>query len=246
LPLGAILTEPSTLAAHFHTKEKAVASRSPNGVSRGNSQNRLAVIRDCSKFELLQHVARTDLGSYFHCRRVALIAGAIAQALRLPAWQITVIMDAALLHDVAKALWPRRLFESSALTDDDWQIVHRHPDEGAAILAGIDELAHLAPLVIGHHRYFDGSTRGYGGPPRRGVRLPLPTRVVSVADVVDVLTSRRSYSGPARSVDDCFAELLAVSGTQLDPRLVAGAIAARALVEPVVLAGQNPGRISAA
>jgi HD-GYP domain-containing protein (c-di-GMP phosphodiesterase class II) len=211
-------------------------------------RRRRALARERQKHELLEGLIAKDIGTYCHSRRVWLFSGAIGQALGRPAWEVALIMDAALLHDIAKKDWPRRLFESSdPLTAEDWEIIRRHPDDGAEILARTEELGQLAPLIVGHHRWYGGDPRGYGGPGRRGARLPLATRVISAADVIDVITSSRCYNADRiRSLDDCFDELRAVAGTQLDPKVVQAAIATRDLIAPVVAAAQEAARVAAA
>ena len=79
-------------------------------------------------------------------------------------------------------------------------------------------LSKIAPCVRHHHEWFDGSTRGY--PDRlRGEQIPLPSRIILVADTVEAMTSDRPYRKglPMTVVID---ELRKYSGRQFDPKIV--------------------------
>jgi putative two-component system response regulator len=122
------------------------------------------------------------------------------------------------LHDVGKIGVPDSVLNKPGrLTAGELKLVRKHPVIGARILEPlIDD-----PLVIGvvrsHHERWDGSGYPDG---LAGEDIPLPARVLSVADALDAMTSHRAYR---RGLDwaDVVAEIIAGSGHQFDPRVVA-------------------------
>jgi len=104
----------------------------------------------------------------------------------------------------------------SPLSEEDWRIVRRHPYQGAKIVSRVDGYGPVAAIVLAHHERLDGTgyLRGL-----RGKRIPVLSRILSVADVYDVITARDSYRAPATSLE-AIEELRRVAGTQLDPRIV--------------------------
>ncbi len=126
--------------------------------------------------------------------------------------------SAGLLHDIGKFIFPDRiLLASTRLDDGDWEIVKRHPYQGARLVGQIDGYGPVADIILGHHERVDG--RGY---PRglKGDEIPLLSRCISVADTYDVMTSRDSYRDPVPAAA-AIAELQRVAGSQLDAGLVA-------------------------
>jgi polar amino acid transport system substrate-binding protein len=81
------------------------------------------------------------------------------------------------------------------------------------IVSRVKGIENLARIIRHHHERFDGSGYPDG---LAGDQIPLDSRIISVADTFDALTSERPYR-PAMSVDEAKAELQNVAGTQLDP-----------------------------
>mgnify|MGYP002780565441 FL=1 len=121
------------------------------------------------------------------------------------------------LHDVGKIGVPDQVLNKPGrLTAAEFDLVKKHPEIGARILEPLID----APLVIGvvrwHHERWDG--RGYPDG-LAGDAIPLPARVLAVADTLDAMSSTRAYrSGMAW--DDVLAEIQRCAGTQFDPRVV--------------------------
>ena len=127
------------------------------------------------------------------------------------------IHTAALLHDIGKFIFPDSiLFADRKLTDEEWEIVKLHPEQGAKLVRRIEGYGPVADIIIGHHERVDG--KGYPNG-IAGDEIPLGSRIISVADTYDVMTSRDSYRRPVSS-EAALAELRRVSGSQLDPRVV--------------------------
>lgn len=126
------------------------------------------------------------------------------------------------LHDVGKFAIPDAILgKPGALTDDEWELVRRHPVVGQRILAAAPALVHLAEIVRATHERFDG--RGYPDG-LVGAEIPLVARVVAVCDAFDAMTANRPYR-PALSAEDALAELRRCAGTQFDPAVVAAFLA---------------------
>lgn len=122
-----------------------------------------------------------------------------------------------LLHDIGKLAVPDAvLTKNGPLTDEEWELMRRHPETGRRILAGIPFLAEAKEIVYAHHERWDG--KGY---PRglAGDEIPLGARVFPVADSFDAMTSDRPYRA-AMPPAEAMAELLRGSGTQFWPAAV--------------------------
>jgi diguanylate cyclase (GGDEF)-like protein len=154
-----------------------------------------------------------------HLRAVSRLASRIGSRMSMQA-----VTLGALLHDLGKIGVPDQILQKPGrLTDEEYEVIKRHPVLGAEMLAPIEELALAVPVVRHHHERFDG--RGYPDG-LRGEDIPLVARVVSVADAFDSMTRDRPY-GYGISRQAALEEVERNSGTQFDPRTV------RALLEVV-------------
>ncbi len=152
-----------------------------------------------------------------HCERLASLAVRLAELLGLSAEEVESVRLGAILHDVGKIGIPDRvLLKPGALDDEERRIVETHPEIGDKLLEPLDLLAAARPIVRHHHERWDGA----GYPDRlAGDEIPLGARIVSVADAVEVMTSRQLYRQP-RSPEQVVEELHTCSGAQWDPRVV--------------------------
>ena len=105
---------------------------------------------------------------------------------------------------------------------EEYDEIKQHPAIGAKILEPVDFLADIVPCVRHHHEWFDGSDRGY--PDRlQGGAIPLPSRIIVVADTIEAMTSDRPYR-KALSLETVVTELNKYSGSQFDPTCVDAAL----------------------
>ncbi len=168
---------------------------------------------------LLSAVKSYDEYTYFHMVNVCLLSVALGQLIGLRRDQVMVLGLGGLLHDIGKVFVPQDVLSGTGRLDEEgWRLVQRHPVDGAGLLLSTGEgLYHpAAAILLEHHAAYDLS--GY---PRLHDHHPsLPSRLVSVADSFDAVTSQRSYRDP---LDRHGAlELLAsAAGHGLDPRAVA-------------------------
>jgi putative nucleotidyltransferase with HDIG domain len=152
-----------------------------------------------------------------HSAAVARYSRAIAQRAGYSRREEELVHIAALLHDIGKFILPDRILKANVpLTDEDWMLIKRHPQQGARVVSSLDGYGPVAEIILAHHERIDG--KGY---PRglAGDEIPELARIISVADTYDVMTARDSYRTPMSS-HDAIVELRRVAGKQLDARFV--------------------------
>jgi two-component system cell cycle response regulator len=161
---------------------------------------------------------------------VAYLAESCARILGLDEDEVDQVRHAAVLHDIGKLAIPESILNKPGpLTADEWDFVRRHTVIGERVLSLVPALRRAAALVRSSHESWDGSGYPDG---LAGDQIPVGARIVAVADAFSAMTEDRPHAA-ARSVEDALAELLACSGTQFDPDVVAAFVS----VERGVLAG---------
>jgi len=179
-------------------------------------------VRD-REWETLIRLARAgefrDSETGNHVIRMARYSALIAKAIGMDADYVETIERAAPLHDIGKIGIPDHVLRKTGpLNDEERDQMRRHPQMGYEILKESPSkyLRMGALIALGHHEKVDGS--GYpNGSLREGI--PLPARIVAVADVFDALTTVRPYKG-AWSSDLAFDYLLSHAGAHFDGHLV--------------------------
>ncbi|HET9463389.1 MAG TPA: HD domain-containing phosphohydrolase [Thiobacillus sp.] len=154
-----------------------------------------------------------------HIIRMAKYARLIAEELRLTAMECDEIEAAAPMHDIGKIGIPDLIMlKPGRHTPEEQAIMRRHPLIGHGILTDSPSryLQMGAVIALGHHEKFDGSGYPQG---LAGEDIPLPARIVAVADVFDALTSNRPYKR-AWPFQDALNYILSESGKHFDPACV--------------------------
>jgi HD-GYP domain-containing protein (c-di-GMP phosphodiesterase class II) len=186
-----------------------------------------------------------DPYTWGHSERVARIAVRLGEQMNLPDGQRSELYLGGLLHDVGKIGVPDEVLRKpGTLTQAEMAQIQQHVLIGDAIVAHVSQLAHLRPLVRSHHERFDGA----GYPDKlAGEAIPLPARILAVADSCDAMMSDRPYRR-ALPTDRIEAILQAGAGQQWDPVVIAAlmrcedevfAISQRGLGESVVRAVEH-------
>jgi putative nucleotidyltransferase with HDIG domain len=166
---------------------------------------------------LLRTLDLRDQMTARHSAAVARYSRAIAQKAGFSRREEELVHIAALLHDIGKFILPDRILKANVpLTDEDWMLIRRHPQQGARVVSSLDGYGPVAEIILAHHERIDG--KGY---PRglEGDAIPELARIISVADTYDVMTARDSYRTPTSSYE-AIQELRRVAGKQLDARFV--------------------------
>jgi putative nucleotidyltransferase with HDIG domain len=166
---------------------------------------------------LLETLSLRDPNAARHAAAVAHYAHELARAAGLSAREQAVVHTAGLLHDIGKEALPDHLLVGrSPLHPQERRLLQRHPVDGARLLLRVEGLGEVATAVLAHHERIDG--QGYPDG-LSGDDIPIAARILSIAEVYDVLTSESSYRHPL-SAAEAEDELRRVAGAQLDGRLV--------------------------
>jgi HD-GYP domain-containing protein (c-di-GMP phosphodiesterase class II) len=170
-----------------------------------------------------QALAERDSYARGHSLRVTGLVEVVGRRLGWDDGQLGPLRLGALLHDVGKLTLPRSLLRKPGPLDArELALVRMHPVVGAQIVTPVIRGKVALDCVLYHHEHWDGHGYPLG---RRGLGIPEPARLLSVADAFDAMTSTRPYRA-ALSPDAAIAELDRCSGTQFDPQLAASFVEA--------------------
>lgn len=152
-----------------------------------------------------------------HSERVSMYAEQIANQLFIDEDEIKDIKLAGLLHDIGKiGTYDYLLDKPGKLTSEEFDIVKKHPEQGADILKDIKQLRDIIPYIKYHHEKLDGS----GYPHKlKGHEIPLGAKILHVADSFDSMTSDRPYR-PAPGIKYALSEMDKYKGKQFDTLVV--------------------------
>jgi putative two-component system response regulator len=167
-----------------------------------------------------------DDETYQHTERVGHVAARIAVGLELPAGQVTLLRQAAPLHDVGKLAIPDRiLLKPGKLTKAEYEVMKTHAELGSRLLSsGSSPVLQMAAVIAAtHHERWDGAGYPKG---LAGEAIPLVGRIVAVADVFDALIHDRPYKS-AWPFELAIEEIARSAGAHFDPRVVAAFMALR-------------------
>jgi hypothetical protein len=157
-----------------------------------------------------------------HSARVVGYSLLLGESLDLDARALRDLRWGALLHDIGKIAVPDQILrKTEALSDEEWTIVRRHPQQGFEMLKNVSHLGPSLDVVLHHHERWDGT--GYPGG-LAGDGIPRLARIFSVVDTYDAMASGRPYRAPIAD-PVVRAELRRVAGSQLDPEIVAAFMA---------------------
>lgn len=166
---------------------------------------------------LAEAVEKRDPYTGGHLQRVVAYSLLLGHELGLDAEALEGLRLGATLHDIGKIAVPDGvLLKAGPLDDAEAAVMRRHPGDGAAIVGRIESLRPLLAIVRSHHERIDG--RGYPDG-LAGEAIPLPARIVAVADTFDAMTTSRPYR-EAMSREVAAAEIRRVAGFHLCARVV--------------------------
>ena len=140
---------------------------------------------------LVKSIELRDSYTKGHSKRVATYSVMLSEYINLDKNQIYDIYNAALLHDIGKIGIPDAiLLKPEKLNDVENNIIKQHSSLSAELVSSIDSLKHLAKIVKHHHEKYNGSGYPDG---LKEKEIPLASRIITVADIYDALTSTRVY-----------------------------------------------------
>jgi HD-GYP domain-containing protein (c-di-GMP phosphodiesterase class II) len=155
-----------------------------------------------------------DLNTGVHSTRLAEWSVRIGRDLSFDDAALRDLEVAAILHDIGKIGTPDHILKKpERLTDEEREIIKKHPEYGWAVLRVLPGFERVSLFVLHHHEAFDGTGYPAG---LRGDEIPLGSRIVSVMDSFDAMISSRPYRR-GLSLEEAIRRLEAGIGTQFDP-----------------------------
>ncbi|HEY4887678.1 MAG TPA: MFS transporter [Candidatus Dormibacteraeota bacterium] len=173
---------------------------------RGNvaDAQRQTLLKDQTLDLAAQALDARDKYTESHSKRVSELAGKLGEHLELGDRECELIRTAGSLHDLGKiGVRDDILNKAGPLNEEEWEIMRRHPDIGAEMIAQHSALREVAPIVRHHHERWDGSGYPAG---LKGDVIPFGARILAVADSFDTITGTRLYRpslmNPIEGVED--------------------------------------------
>jgi putative nucleotidyltransferase with HDIG domain len=165
---------------------------------------------------LVETLALRDRTTARHAAAVARYARELAEEAGCNEADQDLAHTAGLLHDIGKFALPDSILHAEVLSDQDWAVIRRHPQDGATLVGRLDGYGPVADAILYHHEHVDGSGYPAG---LIGNEIPLASRIIAICSTYDTLTARETYRSPM-TPQDAIAELRRVAGRQLDAELV--------------------------
>ncbi|MEW6698718.1 MAG: flagellar assembly protein A [Bacillota bacterium] len=152
-----------------------------------------------------------------HSRNVAKYAMAAGTALGLSQEDVKTLYIVGIFHDVGKfGIAENVLFKPGKLNKEETDQVRTHSTRSADIVRSISSIKELANIVECHHERYDGTGYPHG---LKGEEIPLMSRILSVADAFDAMTTQRCYK-KSLCLEDAVKELRSMIFSQFDPAVV--------------------------
>lgn len=203
------------LAVHNHTLTQTIAQRVSENLRLMAS---LHGFYDTALEAFATAIDVKHVNIHGHSLRVGRYAAAIGEAMGMQPTEIAALRSAGYLHDIGKVAVDRRLFSKpGALDPEEFREMADHTTVGHQIVSTVEfPWPRIPEAVRWHHERNDGS----GYPDKLGQDdLPMPVRIIGVADSFDAMTSARPYRGPL-SVGSALSDLVRVAPQKFDPNVV--------------------------
>jgi putative nucleotidyltransferase with HDIG domain len=203
------------LAVHNHTLTQTVAQRVSENLRLMAS---LHGFYDNALEAFATAIDVKHVNIHGHSLRVGRYAAAIGEAMGMESGEVAALRSAGYLHDIGKVAVDRRLFgKPSALDPEEFREMADHTVVGHQIVSSVQfPWPKIPEIVRWHHERSDGS----GYPDALAAdELPMPVRIVGLADTFDAMTSTRPYRQPY-SVGAALSELVRMAPQKYDPNVV--------------------------
>jgi putative nucleotidyltransferase with HDIG domain len=229
-PLGVLHVDRTLWQRPFTEEDLQLANSMAAHVSKGIEA--AALLRDQPELflnaisELAARVEKKEVQRTGHIWRVTNYALMLGRQLGLAPADLDLLEKGAPLHDIGKiAIDDAILRKPGPLTPAEFEVMKTHTTKGAKIIGKVPELRPITPIVLSHHERWDGSGYPDG---LKGEDIPLLARVVAVANAFDVMTRAQPYRlGNGKPVEEAFAEVERMAGSQFDPQCAAAFLAIR-------------------
>jgi response regulator RpfG family c-di-GMP phosphodiesterase len=206
------IVKPFKMEDLLHILSKAMVHRDLVRENMRLQENSLNVLR-----AMVNVIEQRDAYTAGHSHRVTEITIAIARAMALDSDEIEVLNLAGQIHDLGKiGIEDNILRKPGPLSDEEYAVIKTHPEKAKQIIQPLDFLKETIPIILHHHERFDGSGYPSG---LSGGQIPRGSRIVTVADTYDAITSSRAYR-QARDINAAVDELKRCKGSQFDPEIV--------------------------
>ncbi|MHB1443324.1 MAG: bifunctional diguanylate cyclase/phosphohydrolase [Candidatus Humimicrobiaceae bacterium] len=189
--------------------------------AENNMYKNKLVERESSSNSIILSLERTLHEKSFetmeHTHRIHDLALKLGRSIGLHSSQIDELSLLASLHDIGKVAIPEKiLMKKSKLSENEWEIIKRHPEIGFNIAQASPQIAHIAKSILACHEHWDGSGYSMG---LKGDSIPITSRIILIVNAYDVMTSGRIYKNSIGKTE-AIEELKRCAGTQFDPILV--------------------------
>ncbi len=166
---------------------------------------------------LIRAIDAKDRYTFDHSEHVAKLSSTIADGIGFSKIMKDKLGHAAIMHDIGKiGVNEQILRKKDLLSREEHAEMRKHPEIGARIVKAVPFLEDTVEVILYHHERFDGT----GYPERlKGNKIPLPARIVAIADTIDAMMRDRPYR-KALSQSQIIDELIKGAGTQFDPEIV--------------------------
>jgi putative nucleotidyltransferase with HDIG domain len=218
--LGIVYVDSTSEAGLFSREDLALFSAVALKAGIAIDNARLYDDLRCLFYNTVETLVRTiqakDQYTSGHSTRVSRYALLIAEKLGLSTKERHQLYLAAMLHDIGKIGVPDELLHRPGnLSDEEMERVRNHVQLGASMIEMLGEMHPIVPLIRHHHESWDGTGYPDG---MKGEEIPLISRIISVADMYDAMTSDRPYR-KRRSHEQAVEEIKRTTGTKVDPRV---------------------------
>ncbi len=167
---------------------------------------------------LLRFLEHKDEYTKGHCERVTEYTIAIGRAMEFDDNDIMHLELAGMLHDIGKLAVPDEIINKEGkLTEQEYEIIKGHPAAGYRLLENITFLETSKSILLQHHERVDGKGYPLG---LRDSEINLCSKIISVADAYDAMTSSRPYRKSALSKEQAMQQLEICKGSQFDRNIV--------------------------
>jgi putative nucleotidyltransferase with HDIG domain len=172
---------------------------------------------DMTKIEdFCRQIYCRDHYTAMHAEHVADLMAGLASFMGMSTNEMNLAYMVGLMHDIGKIKTPEKiLHKPGRLTDEEYEIMKRHAEDGAKMLKAIGGVKPIVAIMRHHHEQYGG-----GGYPDKlkGEQIPFFSRMLAVCDSFDAMTTQRCYRQPV-DLRTCLLEIKQCAGRQFDPQI---------------------------